>query len=123
MSRSFPDIPAGLTCTVTETTTGATDTVSAQVTGSGQKVTIAATQTATALLTDRYAPIAAAPTTQASGSAATSPGTLAVTGPRAGPVQLFDLSAGLVALGGLLVAVGGRRRHRSRHAARSRARR
>ena len=123
VSRSFPNLPAGLTCTITETTTGATDTVSVQVTGGGQKVTIAPAKTATAVITDSYAPIGAPATTQAASSAATTLETLAVTGPRAGPVHLFDFSVALMLLGGVLVTVGGSRRHRRRHATRSPAKR
>ena len=52
VSRSFPDIPAGLTCTVTETSNGASSAVAVTVTGSGQQVAIPAAGTATATLTD-----------------------------------------------------------------------
>jgi hypothetical protein len=52
VSRSFPDIPAGLTCTITETANGSTDTVAVVVTGSPQSVTITAAGTATATLAD-----------------------------------------------------------------------
>ena len=52
LSRSFPDIPAGLTCTVTETANGATSAVAVTVTGSGQRIAIPAAGTATATLSD-----------------------------------------------------------------------
>ena len=47
VSRSFPDIPAGLVCTVTETANGSTDSVPVIVTGNEQKVTIPAAGTVT----------------------------------------------------------------------------
>ena len=40
VSRSFPNVPAGLICTVTETANGSTTSNPVIVTGSGQKVTI-----------------------------------------------------------------------------------
>ena len=52
VSRSFPNIPAGLTCTVTETSSGASSAVAVTVAGSGQQVAIPAAGTATATLTD-----------------------------------------------------------------------
>jgi hypothetical protein len=48
--RSFPNIPAGLTCTVTETTNGASSSPPVIVTGNGQKVTIPAAGTVTVSL-------------------------------------------------------------------------
>ncbi len=61
VSRSFDNIPAGSTCTITETSTGQTSTVTAAVAGSGQQVTIAAGATATVQVTDTFtatAPVA-----------------------------------------------------------------
>jgi len=53
-SHIFTGIPAGSSCTVTETTDGSTSTVTVTVTGSGQTVTVPAGGTATASLTDTY---------------------------------------------------------------------
>jgi hypothetical protein len=58
LSRSFPDIPAGLTCTVTETSNGDSTGVAVTVTGNGQKVAIPDAGTATATLTDTVTPAA-----------------------------------------------------------------
>ncbi len=52
VTRSFPNIPAGLTCTVTETANGTSGAVVVTVTGSGQQVAIPAAETATATLSD-----------------------------------------------------------------------
>jgi hypothetical protein len=57
-SRSFPNIPAGLTCTVTETSNGANGAVAVTVASSGQQVAIPADGTATATLTDTVTPAA-----------------------------------------------------------------
>jgi hypothetical protein len=53
-SHIYPGIPAGSSCTVTETVDGHTSTVDVTVTGSGQQVTVPAGGTATASLTDTY---------------------------------------------------------------------
>jgi Domain of unknown function (DUF5979) len=52
--HSFDDIPAGSTCTVTETAAGATATVIVEVIGSGQTVTIPAGKVTSVHLTDLY---------------------------------------------------------------------
>ena len=52
VSRSFPNILAGLTCTVTETSNGASNDVAVTEAGSGQRVAIPAAGIATATLTD-----------------------------------------------------------------------
>ncbi len=52
VSRSFPNIPAGLTCTVTETSNGANSAAAVTAMGSGQQVVIPAAGTATATLAD-----------------------------------------------------------------------
>ena len=71
VSRSFPDIAAGRTCTITETSNGQTAGMVVDTVGSGQQVTIPPTGTVTADITDAYAAAAASPTA-----------TLAFTGPR-----------------------------------------
>ena len=52
--QTFNDIPAGTSCTVTETADGSTSTVAVTVDGSPQHVTIPAGDTATAEITDTY---------------------------------------------------------------------
>jgi hypothetical protein len=52
VTRSFPNLPAGLICTVTETANGSTDSAPVIVTGSGQKVSIPAAGTVTVPLDD-----------------------------------------------------------------------
>jgi Domain of unknown function (DUF5979)/Thioester domain len=53
-SRSFPDIPAGSRCTITEVTNGHTSTVEATTAGRRQTVTIQANRTATVQITDTF---------------------------------------------------------------------
>jgi TQXA domain-containing protein len=53
-SRSFPDIPAGSRCTITETTNGATSAVESTAAGRRKTVTIQANQTATVHVTDTF---------------------------------------------------------------------
>jgi Domain of unknown function (DUF5979)/Thioester domain len=102
VSRSFDGIPANSTCTITETSNGATSTVAATVTGSGQQVSVAANQVATAVLTDTYSPIA------------TLTAQLAFTG--AGPALTLLAILGIAAIGtgGLFAVLGRRPRHRRR---------
>ena len=52
--RIYSDIPAGTSCTVTETADGATDAALVTVQGSGQQVTIPAAGAATTEITDTY---------------------------------------------------------------------
>ena len=52
--QTYPAIPAGASCTVTETVDGHTSTVAVAISGSGQEVTAPANGTATAALTDTY---------------------------------------------------------------------
>jgi Domain of unknown function (DUF5979)/Thioester domain len=110
VSRSFPDIPAESVCTVTETTDGSTSTVSVAVTGSGQKVTVNADQTANIGLTDTYTGTTAA-TSAATLTAATLPATGA-------PLvrQLAQLGVASIFAGVVFVVLGGRRRDRRRRA-------
>jgi Domain of unknown function (DUF5979) len=54
VSQSYDNIPAGSTCTVTETANGSTGAVSVITSGSGQEVTVAADKVAEANLTDVY---------------------------------------------------------------------
>ena len=69
-SHTYDNIPAGLTCTVTETADGATSTVAVTTTGSPQDVTIPAGDDVAAEITDTYSP---------------APGALTVTKTIAGP--------------------------------------
>jgi TQXA domain-containing protein len=55
-SRTYTDIPAGTSCTVTEVADGRSTTVSVDVTGSPQDVTVAPAATTVADLTDTYGP-------------------------------------------------------------------
>ena len=52
--RIYTDIPAGTSCTVTETADGSNSVALVTVTGSGQQVTIGAAEAAVAELTDTY---------------------------------------------------------------------
>ena len=54
VSRTYPNIPAGSLCTVTETVDGSTSTVTVTITGGSQQVTIPPSGTATVDLTDAY---------------------------------------------------------------------
>ncbi|MGX7678741.1 DUF5979 domain-containing protein [Jatrophihabitans sp. DSM 45814] len=54
--QTFNDLPAGTSCTVTETADGSTSTVGVTVDGSPQTVNVPAGGTATADITDTYAP-------------------------------------------------------------------
>jgi len=51
---TYTGVPGGASCTVTETADGHTSTVTVDITGSGQQVTVPAGGTATADLTDTY---------------------------------------------------------------------
>ena len=73
VSRFFNELPAGATCTVTETQDGHTDPVAVVGQGSGQKVVIPADGVAAASLTDTFSS-AAAPV------APITPATVSVTG-------------------------------------------
>jgi TQXA domain-containing protein len=53
-SRSFPDLPAGSRCTVTETANGHTSTVDAAASSRRKTVTIGANRTATVRITDNF---------------------------------------------------------------------
>jgi hypothetical protein len=53
-SQTYTGIPAGSSCTVTETADGSSATVTVAITGSGQTVTVPAGGTVTASLTDTY---------------------------------------------------------------------
>ena len=53
-SQTYPDLPAGSTCTVEEVADGHTSTVAAEISGSGQKVVVPAGGPATVDLTDTY---------------------------------------------------------------------
>ncbi len=55
-SKTYPDLPAGLTCTVTEEADGASSTLDVVTTGSPQDVTIEANTEATVTVTDTYGP-------------------------------------------------------------------
>jgi Domain of unknown function (DUF5979)/Thioester domain len=54
LTRVYPAIPAGASCTVTETVDGHTSTVAVAVSGSGREVTIPANATATVAVSDTY---------------------------------------------------------------------
>lgn len=54
VTKVYPALPAGASCTVTETVDGHTSTVAVAVSGSGQEVTIPANGTATVTVTDTY---------------------------------------------------------------------
>jgi hypothetical protein len=99
VSRTFDNIPAGSTCTITETSNGSTSSVAVTTAGSGQSVAINPDQTATAVLTDSYDPIVLTG--------------LAFTG--SAVAHLAELGAAAVFAGSLLVAAGGRRRFLRRH--------
>ena len=101
VSRSFPDIPAGLTCTITETSNGQTAGLVVATVGSGQQVTIPPTGTATADITDAYATAATSPTA-----------TLANTGPPHRSGQILDLALAATFLGGIVVLAETRTRRR-----------
>ena len=88
VSHSFDGIPAGSVCTVTETANGATATVTATVSGNGQKVTIPAGKVVPVNLIDVYQD---------------TPGSLKVTKTIAGPAaRQQGRMALLVACGGPL---------------------
>jgi Domain of unknown function (DUF5979)/Thioester domain len=53
-TRSFPDIPAGSRCTITETANGHGSTVAATTTGRRQTMTIQPNRTSTARITDTF---------------------------------------------------------------------
>ncbi len=55
-SLTYPDIPAGQECTVTETENGETATVMVDTTGDGQTVTVPAGANVTVALTDTFEP-------------------------------------------------------------------
>ena len=59
LSRTYDNIPAGLTCTVTEQADGSTSTIGVLTTGSPKDVEIVANTEATAELTDTYGPVPA----------------------------------------------------------------
>jgi Domain of unknown function (DUF5979) len=106
LSRSFDNIPAGATCTVTETSTGASSAVSVAVTSTGNPAKVSPDQNQLVVFTDDYSPVAAP---------ATTPQTLAVTGDST-PVPLMALLAAAVILAGtgLLLTASGRFRRRRR---------
>ena len=56
-SHTYDNIPAGLTCTVTEEADGSTSTIGVVTTGSPQDVEIGANTEASAELTDTYGPV------------------------------------------------------------------
>jgi hypothetical protein len=56
LTHTYQNIPGGSSCTVTETSDGATSTVLATVTGANQTVTVPAGTTATLSITDTYSP-------------------------------------------------------------------
>ena len=53
-SQTYDNIPAGATCTITESANGSTSTVSVTTVGSGQQVTVPGGKVAEANLTDTY---------------------------------------------------------------------
>jgi hypothetical protein len=53
-SHKYDNIPAGSTCTVTETTDGSNSAVQVKVTGDGQHLTVIAGATASATIMDKY---------------------------------------------------------------------
>src|SRR6476619_3258736 len=56
LTNTYQDIPAGSSCTVTETSNGATTTVTATVAGANQTITIAAGTVASLSITDTFTP-------------------------------------------------------------------
>ena len=56
LTNTYQDIPAGSSCTVTETSNGATTTVTATVAGANQTVTVPAGTVASLSITDTYFP-------------------------------------------------------------------
>lgn len=60
LTHTYDDIPAGSSCTVTETSDGATATVVATVVGANQTVTVPAATRASLSITDTFTPTSAA---------------------------------------------------------------
>ena len=56
LTNTYQDIPAGSSCTVTETSNGATTTVTASVAGANQTVTVPAGTVASLSITDTFSP-------------------------------------------------------------------
>ena len=56
LTQTYQDIPAGTSCTVTETSNGATATVTAAVAGANQTVTVPAGTPASLSITDTFSP-------------------------------------------------------------------
>ena len=85
VTHTYHDIPGGSSCTITETSDGATKTVQATVVGGTQTLTVPAAVTQTASITDTYSP---------------APGTVIVT------KRLAGVAAGQQGLVGILVVCG-----------------
>jgi TQXA domain-containing protein len=88
---SFDGIPAGSVCTVTETTDGATATVTATVSGNGQQVTVPGGQVAAVNVMDVYAdtPGALKVTKTIAGPAAGQHGRIAILVACGGPLHVY----------------------------------
>ena len=116
ISRSFNNIPAGSTCTVTELSNGASSAVPVTTTGSGQQVTVLSAATATATVTNEVGGPAAPATVEPESLEDTevAPGTLPATGAGAATLRLLDGALAAIAVGGVMAAAGGRRRRLNR---------
>ncbi len=116
LSRSFNNIPAGSTCTVTELANGASGAVPVTTTGSGQQVTVLSAATATATVTNEVGGPAAPATVEPESLEDTevAPGTLPATGAGAATLRLLDGALAAIAVGGVMAAAGGRRRRLNR---------
>lgn len=93
VSHSFDGIPAGSVCTVTETTDGATATVTATVSGNRQQVTVPADKAVPVHVTDVYEGAAGSlkVTKTIAGSAARQHGPIAILVACGGPHNLAYL--------------------------------
>ncbi len=93
VSQLYDGIPAGSTCTLTETADGATSTISVTVTGSNQTVTVPAATVVSVAVTDTYtdAPGSLTVTKTLAGAAAGQQGGVAILVLCGGPTNLFAL--------------------------------
>ncbi len=107
--RSYDDIPAGSTCTVTEVIDGGTAAVSVVGAGSGQRVVVPAGGTVTADLTDTFQQM---PTTTTAPQPRPRP--LPATGRGEGRDDMLIIGIGALVVGAALLAASRRRSSASR---------
>jgi hypothetical protein len=109
LPRAFEGVPAGSTCTVTESINGSTTAVDVVAVGSGQQVGVTPGGTGSVDLTNTVEPAATPPTTVVPTEPSTEPATLPSTGggTDAGSMTLLALAAG--GAGAVLVLITRRR--------------